>query len=126
MDLCQEGDEPTCLWLLEGGEVAVFNLGCEEHCVLRAPAVFGDAVMAASGIPACRDRVWGYQTLTTCRLWRLSLKDLTAAIRVCPGLAERYLEHVQARLLRVRETLICSSLPKGYAPAFPKAKGNLW
>ncbi|KAG1662462.1 hypothetical protein FOA52_009670 [Chlamydomonas sp. UWO 241] len=101
-ELCSEGDEPSCLWLLESGSVAVLNLVGEELFALEAPAIFGDGVLLMDDVPSCRDRLWAYRTSgnAVCRLWRLSSGDCTAAMRVCPGIRTAFLVYLQMRLLQ--------------------------
>jgi hypothetical protein len=94
------------MWLLEDGEVDVLNLRSKLHQKLKAPAVFGDAVIAANDVPSCRDRLWGYYIPNStvhekCKLWRLTCRDLDAVRRLCPSIVTSYLKHVQRKLLKV-------------------------
>ena len=101
MELCQEGEAPECLWLLESGTVFAVDISCRPRHTVFAPAMFGDAMLVASQVPACRDRLYGYRTDTPCRMWRLSLRDMTSAQRVCPAIRIAYLAYLQVKLLQL-------------------------
>ena len=100
-EFCQEGDEPDGFWLLESGQVLAIDLRGETCFTLEAPALLGDSVFVADQVPACRDRRWGYRAGSAGRIWRLSLRDLTAITRICPALQSNFYAYVQMKLLQL-------------------------
>ncbi|GAX80759.1 hypothetical protein CEUSTIGMA_g8194.t1 [Chlamydomonas eustigma] len=97
-ELCEEGEQPECLWLLEEGEVEVCDMHWHTHRTVQGPAILGDAILIMEQVPSCMERPWGYRTLTPCRLWRLGLREITSCLKVCPEIRVAYLDHVEKQL----------------------------
>ncbi|KAG1671378.1 hypothetical protein FOA52_011875 [Chlamydomonas sp. UWO 241] len=98
-ELCTEGEEPTCLWLLQEGSVVVRNLRGETQHEIHAPAVIGDALIVGDKVPSCRDRLWTYYSTTPCKVWLLSQQNLRMCKVLCPVIQISYFSTAKTGIL---------------------------
>eukprot|EP00884_Botryococcus_braunii_P020699 jgi/Botrbrau1/7312/Bobra.247_3s0007.1 len=91
-DLARQGDDATCLWLLQEGSLLSLRNGKEVELV-RAPAIMGEVAILARENEICRTRPMTFRALTHSRLWKLSLHDLDQVLHVVPELRQ-HLERV--------------------------------
>ncbi|DBA70723.1 TPA: hypothetical protein ACH3X2_012094 [Trebouxia sp. C0005] len=82
-DLCQEGDDADCMWILQEGEVLALR-HTKEAELLPAPAVIGEAVILRDQLPAASIRPCTFRALGSCTVWHLALKDIQTLAHVYP------------------------------------------
>ncbi|GFH13357.1 cyclic nucleotide-binding domain-containing protein [Haematococcus lacustris] len=93
VELCEEGHEPDCCWLLESGTLMALNTKGQQY-LLTAPCLIGECVILRQAVPACSKRLWSYRTLMAdeeavpCKLWRLQARDITVLSSCYPALGK--------------------------------------
>ncbi|KAL6757978.1 hypothetical protein V8C86DRAFT_2609146 [Haematococcus lacustris] len=104
VELCEEGHEPDCCWLLESGTLMALNTKGQQY-ILTAPCLIGECVILRQAVPACSKRLWSYRTLMAdeeavpCKLWRLQARDITVLSSCYPALVTGLLKYLQGKLV---------------------------
>ncbi|KAL3152951.1 hypothetical protein ABBQ38_011980 [Trebouxia sp. C0009 RCD-2024] len=100
-DLCQEGDDADCMWILQEGEVLALR-HTKEAELLPAPAVIGESVIISDQLPAASIRPCTFRALGSCTVWHLALKDIHTLTHVypevLPAMVEAFTERWEIRL----------------------------
>ncbi|KAK9812616.1 hypothetical protein WJX72_000666 [[Myrmecia] bisecta] len=95
-DLCEQGEEADCMWILQEGDILSLRCG-REVGVLEPPAVLGEAVI----LPELgRHRAFTFRAVTWCTVWELRLVDIRVLLNVYPELLDKMVHAFMERLLK--------------------------
>ncbi|KAK9813287.1 hypothetical protein WJX72_011893 [[Myrmecia] bisecta] len=95
-DLCEQGDEAECLWILQEGEILILR-DHQEVGMLEPPAVIGESVI----LPELGGhRAFTFRAVTWCTVWELRLADIQMLLNVYPELLDKMVHAFKLRLLQ--------------------------
>ncbi|KAG1677045.1 hypothetical protein FOA52_001215 [Chlamydomonas sp. UWO 241] len=101
-DLCHQGTEGDCLWVLTEGSLQALQYMCAPLTV-TAPSLVGDSLLLRDDVPAFGARCFTIRSFkaATQRVvaWELPLVNLAPILRMYPSLRTDTLEHVRNRTL---------------------------
>lgn len=98
-DVCAEGTANDGIFILQEGSVVVVHHDTFQETV-QAPAVLSETAVLAEIVQDWKLRPRGFQAVSPCTVWELSLQDMVPLLQGKPGMHARLLSMAKDSLLR--------------------------
>eukprot|EP00878_Enallax_costatus_P020054 GHUV01021184.1.p1 GENE.GHUV01021184.1~~GHUV01021184.1.p1 ORF type:complete len:549 (+),score=143.41 GHUV01021184.1:1031-2677(+) len=98
-ELCREGDEADCLWLLQEGEMVRMRAHTHQVDLICPPCWLGESCLLVAEHPQLQHRPATLRALSSCQLWQLSLREASTLMTNHPDLGERMLQAARQAVL---------------------------